>query len=235
MLPGKAIAQPRRRRWKAHTLVELLISSALFILMLSSLAVVLVSSNRYVRDAESKVEAQTQALAASIWISRNLSESNVTTSVVSNSPVGISYPSPRDPESGDVAWAGSNVGALIWRQVRYCYFIPDKGQIIYKGFPLQMSGLTPTVSMNGFPPFPTGVTDLAPALPAAFPANIDTLNTSLTKVVARNIRAFTVTLYNVDAVAPDPPRSATLMVESFSPAYSMNYGVQVRTTVRLQN
>ena len=239
MLPGSE--QRTKRKPNAHTLLEVMISSTLFMLLMGSLATILVMSNRYVRNAETKIAAQTEALAASVWISRNLTESNVTTSLTNASPVGVSFPSPRDPNNGDVAWAGSNVGALIWRQVRFCYHDSANSRIVMKGYPIQLSGTTPSVQWTGFPPFPGGTSDLLPSLSTPFPGAILTMNSPITKVVANSIRQFSVTLYQPDApvgpdpLHPDPQRAATIVIESFSPAYNLDYGVRIQTTVRLHN
>jgi hypothetical protein len=67
------------------------------------------------------------------------------------------------------------------------------------------------------------------------------MQTPITKVVANSIRQFSVTIYQPDAPAgpdplhPDPQRAANIVIESFSPAYQLDYGVKIQTTVRLQN
>ena len=227
--------QPGKKQRKAHTIIELLVASALFIMLLGFVVLALVTCNNYVRNGESKVEAQTQALSASVWLSRSLAEGNVTATCTTTAPAtSISFPSPRDPSLGDVAWSNTQGGALIWRQLRFCYFDIATSSLLMKGFPLFYTGVTPTVMWSGFPPFPpTGVVDLPP--PQILSSAIMSDATPINKVVARNIRSFYVDVYQPDDPSPERASTANIIVETFVPYYGLDYGITVKTAVRLQN
>ena len=232
MQPGK--------RYRAHSLIELMVASTLLIVLMGSVVLALVNCNNYVRNSETKIDAQKQALQSSIWVSRSLSEANITSATNFTTPAsGVSFPSPRNQATGDVAWSSSTGGALEWRQLKFVYLdqSQDPGCIVVRGYPLYYTGagVNPAVMWTGFPPFPAnGIYDLGQI--GLQPLSTLVYNSSRPpdKVLGQNIRVFAVDIYRPDDL-PSRASTANIIVESFAPYYNLDYGIRVVTTARLKN
>jgi len=204
------------RAGRGFSLIELLIASALLGLFMTSVVAALVYCNRYLQSAESKIAAQTACLQASTWISRTLSEGTMT-SVQAVPGVGVSFASPRTPGSGEVTFLQ---GQLVWKQAMVYYLTNNSlGEPIleHKAFPY--SG---PPRLDPLPPFPV----MAAAAAAS----------DHRRVIARYVRRFEVDIYDVDPIySPDLQGCARIMIETFVPHYGLDYGVTVRTQVKLEN
>lgn len=231
--------RPGKKR-RGHSLIELMVASTLVMVLMGTVVVALVNCNNYVRNAETKVDAQKQALQSSIWVSRSLSEANITSATNFTTPAsGVSFPSPRNQTSGDVAWSSATGGALEWRQMKFVYLdqLQDPGCIVVRGYPLRYTGagINPAIEWTGFPPFPAnGIFDLGPIGLQPLNNAVYTSTRPPDKVLGQNIRVFTVDVYRPDDVV-ERASTANIVVESYAPYYNLNYGIRVVTTARLKN
>lgn len=203
------------RAGKAFSLVELLIGGALLGLLMTSIVAALYYCNRYLHSAESKIMAQAQCLQATMWISRSLADSSIK-AVQVDPGVGVTFASPRTPSTGEVVFTGGN---LMWQQTMAYYLTNNTNNVpilVHKGFPYNVPTPDPQAPMS-----------VATAI---------TTPSSQSRVVARYVRAMQIEVYqNVPANPPELRNSARIMIETFLPQYGLDYGVTVRTQVRLEN
>ncbi len=218
----------RAGRLRAATLIEVLICCALLSFVMTAVVAALVYCNRYLRSAESKIAAQAECLKTSIWLSRSLAESNFDTVVVAPT-VGVAFPSPREPGNGV---ADFDQGALVWKQTLCCYKVNDANGvpiIVLRSYPYGV----PNVKE---PWMPSGADPTRPTVALAM-----TTGTIWTRTIARYIRKLEVVKFD-PATSPLPPadqveflNTCEITIGSFLPQYGLDYGIEVRTRVRVEN
>jgi hypothetical protein len=236
------------------SLIELVVSFALLIYLLIMVAWALVYCNQYLRNIETKTEAQARSLQAMIWLSRSLSEANITvcSSTHSAGIYCVDFPSPRDPGDTSVAWDKTSAN-LLWKQQMYCYLtppVPDQvPSLEMKAYPLIVSGGGTSAEVPGTgPPYPTAPTDCVDLPTVASIPDFATGMagaTTIHRTVSPNIRQLLVDIYNPADLAlatffSDPLNekfkgTCNITLEGFAPYYGLNYGVIVSTQVRIQN
>lgn len=235
----------RAGRLRAATLIEVLICCALLSFVMTAVVAALVYCNRYLRSAESKIAAQAECLKTSIWLSRSLSESHFDNiephppyPALSN--VGVAFPSPREPGNGVAEF---NQGALVWKQTLCCYKVNDPNGvpiIVLRSYPYpspRVDSIRPTF----------GDVD-HPNVPQAF-----LTGTVWTRTIARYIRKLEIkkfndsdpeythpgydvsTLAQQQEIVKENTRTCEIIIGSFLPQYGLDYGIEVRTRVRVEN
>ena len=212
---------------RAATLIEVLICCVLLSFVMTAVVAALIYCNRYLRSAESKIAAQAECLKTSIWLSRSLAESNFD-AVVVEPFVGVAFPSPREPGNGV---ADFDEGALVWKQTLACYKVNDANGvpiIVLRSYPYG----TPNVKE---PWIPSGADPTRPTVPLAM-----STGTIWTRTIARYIRKLEIEKYVPVSSPPDATdlefmNTCQLTIGSFLPQYGLDYGIEVRTRVRVEN
>lgn len=204
------------RAGRGFSLIELLICGVLIGFFLTSVVAALFYCNRYLRTAEAKIAAQTACLQTTTWVSRSLAES--TLDAVTTTPgLGVCLASPREIGSGEVSFSQ---GQILWRQTMAYYLTTDAANrtvIEHKGFPY-----TGPPQLDPMPPMPV--------------LNAVTTATVHRRIIARDVRSFEVEVYSLDPIHPPEVRGcARILVETFLPHYGLDYGITVRTQVKLEN
>lgn len=203
------------RAGKAFSLVELLIGGALLGMLMTSIVAALYYCNRYLHSAESKILAQSQCLQATTWLSRSLGDSTMKAITVAPG-MGVTFASPRTAGTGEVVFSGGN---LMWQQTMAYYLTNNTDNVpilMHKGFPYNS-------------PTPDPQAPLAVAAAIATPS-------SQSRVIARYVRSMQIEVYqDVPANPPELRNSARILIETYLPQYGLDYGVTVRTQVRLEN
>ncbi|MCA9792704.1 MAG: hypothetical protein KC910_12945 [Candidatus Eremiobacteraeota bacterium] len=125
------------------TLIEVMVASALMLLLAAGTYSLFFNGVRFARDSEARLSLQKNLLGAVGLLGMELAESNPTSVRYDPIPAGVVFASPRNAE-GSLAMAGG--GKLSWEKV-IAYYIREDGSLVRKEWMLD-----PYVRQSGFPP-----------------------------------------------------------------------------------
>jgi hypothetical protein len=136
-----------KRSWPRNSngigLVELMVSSALMILLTYGAYQVFINGLRLAKDSEAKLTMQKNLITSIGLLSREISESNPSSVRYDRIPEGVVFASPRSA-TGALALAGS--GDMSWEKV-IAYYVSKEKRLVRKEWMLD-----PYVRQSGFAP-----------------------------------------------------------------------------------
>lgn len=202
------------RSRKGTTLIELMIASALILIVLSVSLSLIVSCLRYFRETDGAVAVHDTVLTAVTKLERDLKESNPGTFQIYTTPPGVVFASPRLPDN-TIDFDDTSLQPL-W-QKRICYYL-EATDVAGEFNLVRKEEYLPVGDVSDTPPPPTVDT-------AHFESSV-----SSGGVVARGVTRF-------DWV-PGPPVEVTLACTDISnrgTSSEAEFLVEVNTSVSFRN
>ena len=202
----------RFEKERGATLLELMIASALILIVLSVSLSLILSCVRYFRETDGAVQVHDTVLSAITKLERDLKESNPSSFQIYAAPQGVVFASPRLPDN---TLDFDDTSLLPLWQKRVCYYLEPAGAEFNL---VRKEEFLPPASVSDTPPPPTVDT-------AYFQANVSTGG-----VVARGVTRF-------DWVA-GPPVQVTLACTDISHRGAdseAEFLVEVSTSVSFRN
>lgn len=198
-------------RFRGHTLLEVVIASALMGICLLGILALVRSGARYLQLTEAKTALQSDAIKLMRRLMDEFSETNDSAFEVGNSTngstrQGVVFASPRNPVSGEVSYDGA--GRMLWPKM-VCYYLT------------QEQGVGCVARNVAAVPHPT-----------AFPPSLPSLDNYLSIEYPSRILARNVSLLELKREAS----VLALQLRMELPAsYGRKYGFEVKTQIFTRN